>query len=240
MGSTRCTTQIIFTQNEFYTGRKATVKIICDNSQCDKPVKSFKFKLHQRYLGLNQQMNRMTQHQGYVSVVKHPGCPAKTKIEREFEVDLPANVCSDFGPGQSRTRPGASYSGKLFNIEYSLNVFVKHDSWNEFGEGNCVSLPIKVHQSPNFGPFTRVPSDKTVLPTQWNPTKGLKKKFNPDDVKYSFAYLADVIEPELKEWSNMTQPHILTQQELKDQEAENWKKVPELVREFETRMSVGN
>lgn len=89
-------------------------------------------------------------------------------------------------------------------------MFVKHDSWNEFGEGNCVSLPIKVHQAPNVGPFLRVTSDKTVLPAKWEPTKGLKKKYNPDDVKYSFAYLADVIEPELKEWNNMTQPHVLT------------------------------
>ena len=55
MGSTKCTTQIIFSQNEFYTGNKATVRIICDNSQCDKPVKSFKFKLLKRYLGLNQE-----------------------------------------------------------------------------------------------------------------------------------------------------------------------------------------
>jgi hypothetical protein len=84
-----------------------------------------------------------------------------------------------------------------------------------------------------------VARDKTVLPKKWEPTKGLKKKLNPDDVKYSFAYLADVIEPELKEWNNMTQPHILTQQELKDQEAENWKKVPELVSEFEQNMSLG-
>jgi hypothetical protein len=49
------------------------------------------------------------------------------------------------------------------------------------------------------------------VPAKWEPTKGLKKKYNPDDVKYSFAYLADIIEPELKEWNNMTQPHILTQ-----------------------------
>lgn len=182
----------------------------------------------------------MTQHQGYVSVVKLPGCPAKTKIERDFEVDLPENNCSDFAPGQIKARPGASYSGKLFNIEYSLNVFVKHDSWNEFGEGNCVSLPIKVHQTPNVGPYLRVASDKTVMPEKWEPTKGLKKKFNPDDVKYSFAYLADIIEPEQKEWSNMTQPHVLTQQEIKDQEAENWKKVPELVSEFEQNISLGS
>ena len=217
--STRCTTQIFFTQNEFYTGKKATVKLICDNSECRKAVKSFKFKVHQRYQVLNKKMNRTTQHQSYISVVKEPGCPAKTREEREFEVELPDNICSDFAPDQQKSRPGASYKGKLFQIEYSLLVFVKHDCWNELGEGNCISLPIKIHQSPNVGPFTRVPSDKTILPEDWNPTKGLKKKFNPDDVKYSLSYLTDVIEPELKEWSNTIQPRVLSQKEIKDIQA---------------------
>jgi hypothetical protein len=57
------------------------------------------------------------------------------------------------------------------------------------------------------------------LPEDWNPTKGLKKKFNPDDVKYSLSYLTDVIEPELKEWSNTIQPRVLTQKEIKDIQA---------------------
>jgi hypothetical protein len=39
-------------------------------------------------------------------------------------------------------RYGHSFSGKNILVEYHLNVFVKHDSWNEFGEGNCISVPI--------------------------------------------------------------------------------------------------
>lgn len=39
-----------------------------------------------------------------------------------------------------------SMSGRLFQIEYSLKFFVKHDSWDEFGEGTCVEMPIRIVQ----------------------------------------------------------------------------------------------
>lgn len=42
----------------------------------------------------------------------------------------------------------SSVAGKLFNIVYTLKAFVKHDAWNEWGEGNCISLPIKIMQPP--------------------------------------------------------------------------------------------
>lgn len=89
-----------------------------------------------------------------------------------------------------------------------------------------------------MGPFMRIPTDRTELPAKWEPKSFLKKKLNPDNIKYSFAYLADVIEPELKEWNNMTQPHVLTQQEIKDQESDDWKKVPQLVKEFNENIKV--
>ena len=37
-----------------------------------------------------------------------------------------------------------SISGGIFTIKYTLRVFVKHDSWNEFGEGKFFNLPIKI------------------------------------------------------------------------------------------------
>jgi len=39
-----------------------------------------------------------------------------------------------------------SVGGKLFTIEYFLLAFVKHDAWNEWGEGNAVRIPIKIMQ----------------------------------------------------------------------------------------------
>lgn len=46
-----------------------------------------------------------------------------------------------------------------FNVAYFLCVFVKHDSWNEFGEGQSVSFPIRIHQSLQPGSYNRLPID---------------------------------------------------------------------------------
>ena len=38
-----------------------------------------------------------------------------------------------------------SVKGNLFEVEYTLRAYVKHEAWNDFGEGNCVMLPIKIY-----------------------------------------------------------------------------------------------
>ena len=53
-----------------------------------------------------------------------------------------------------------SMSGRLFQIEYSLKFFVKHDSWDEFGEGTCVEMPVKIVQPA----FLRIVPDKVKDP----------------------------------------------------------------------------
>jgi len=39
-----------------------------------------------------------------------------------------------------------SFCGKLIKVEYSLKFFVKHDSWDEFGEGSCIEMPVRIYQ----------------------------------------------------------------------------------------------
>ena len=41
-----------------------------------------------------------------------------------------------------------SFFGQLVKVWYVLKVFVKHDSWNEWGEGNSVEFPIKIQRQP--------------------------------------------------------------------------------------------
>jgi hypothetical protein len=92
---------------------------------------------------------------GYLLTSKLPGCKAKERVERILAIELPP---SDIQLGRvswdvaecNKKRPfpmrvGSTYSGRLFTIEYSLLVFMKHDSWNEFGEGNCISVPLKIN-----------------------------------------------------------------------------------------------
>lgn len=41
-----------------------------------------------------------------------------------------------------------SFTGKLVRIEYTLEILVKHDAWNSWGEGKLISLPIIIMQAP--------------------------------------------------------------------------------------------
>jgi hypothetical protein len=47
-------------KNEYFTGQKAQIRIVCDNSQCDKKVKSFKFKLFKEFFGMDQSMKAVS------------------------------------------------------------------------------------------------------------------------------------------------------------------------------------
>ena len=89
MGTTECVSEIVFDRNEYYIGETARVRIVCDNSKCEKAVRGFKFKLHRRHYGKDN-AHWVTSSQTYVSFLKAPGCPAKTKVDREYEITIPA------------------------------------------------------------------------------------------------------------------------------------------------------
>ena len=38
----------------------------------------------------------------------------------------------------------SSVTGKLISVSYELIFFIKHDAWNEFGQGHMVKHPIKI------------------------------------------------------------------------------------------------
>ena len=42
-----------------------------------------------------------------------------------------------------------SFQGKLISVTYTLKVYVKHEAWNNFGEGKFIVLPIKLCSAPN-------------------------------------------------------------------------------------------
>ena len=42
----------------------------------------------------------------------------------------------------------SSFSGKIMSISYTLKVYVKHDAWNQFGEGEFVTMKIMILQPP--------------------------------------------------------------------------------------------
>ena len=42
----------------------------------------------------------------------------------------------------------ASFFGQIAKVWYVLRVIVKHDSWNEWGEGKSIDFPIKILSHP--------------------------------------------------------------------------------------------
>lgn len=42
----------------------------------------------------------------------------------------------------------SSFFGQIVKVWYVLKVFVKHDAWNEWGEGESVDFPIKIFPKP--------------------------------------------------------------------------------------------
>jgi len=41
----------------------------------------------------------------------------------------------------------SSFFGQAYKIWYTLKVFVKHDAWNDWGEGKAIEFPIKIMSS---------------------------------------------------------------------------------------------
>ena len=63
-----------------------------------------------------------------------------------------------------------STQGKLFDIQYDLKCVIKHDCWNEFGEGYKVTLPLKINAPPMFG-VPQLPPANFATPPNWQPVQ---------------------------------------------------------------------
>lgn len=59
----KSTTEVYFTQNQFYLGEQLKVTIKCDNSKCRTAIRSFKFKLY-------RQLTSMDAHSGHSKVTE--------------------------------------------------------------------------------------------------------------------------------------------------------------------------
>jgi len=44
-----------------------------------------------------------------------------------------------------------SWMGQVFQVSYSLKVYLKHDSFFERGQGTCVNLPLRIMATPQLG-----------------------------------------------------------------------------------------
>ena len=80
--------KIFFEKNEYYPGETATARIICDNSQCDKDIKEFKFEL----ISLTNGSDGKGWSASNYSILRRDtleGMPRGEQGEREFTINIP-------------------------------------------------------------------------------------------------------------------------------------------------------
>ncbi len=88
MGTSVCNSQIFFDKNQYYLGEEAKVRIVCDNSACEKDIKSFKFKLLRVHKG-HENGPYSTMHSEYLKTQKAAGLAKNEKCDRTFTMQIP-------------------------------------------------------------------------------------------------------------------------------------------------------
>ena len=94
MGTSECKSQVFFEKNQYYLGETANVRVIVDNSQCAKDIKSVKFKLLRSYKGYEGSGipgHYSTQSVSYLFSQKFEGLKAGEKAERTMSLQIPVN-----------------------------------------------------------------------------------------------------------------------------------------------------
>lgn len=55
--------------------------------------------------------------------------------------------------------------GQVFQVQYVLKVYLKHDGFFSRGQGSSVNMPIKILAIPHMDPST----EPWRVPEEWNP-----------------------------------------------------------------------
>ena len=131
IGRKPCTAQVTFDRDQYCPGEQVRVKLSCDNSRCKKDVEAFKIKLRWRIAGYaSWGTSTPTVTQDFIVYEKFADpCKKGQKFEDTLTTMIPRSV------GGIALLP-SSVTGKLISVSYELIFFIKHDAWNEFGQGH--------------------------------------------------------------------------------------------------------
>ena len=61
-----------------------------------------------------------------------------------------------------------SWMGQVFQVQYILKLFIKHEGFFESGSGAHISLPLRILATPRTDPS----SESWRVPDEWNPYLG--------------------------------------------------------------------
>ena len=148
------------------------VRIICDNSLCNRNIISFKIKLGRNYRGKDGFMFETKGEKNLISL-NEDGCKAHTKFERTYTVKVPADdEFHSYGTLKDRYQDDdftyksltASVSTRLIRVSYFLEVYPEHEV-KFFGGFKHLKIPVTILHRP-VPILTKI---KDVLPYDWNP-----------------------------------------------------------------------
>ena len=104
-----------------------------------------------------------------------------------------------------------SWLGQVFQVQYMLKVYLKHEGLLEFGAGEFATLPIRILASPKLEPST----EPWRIPADWNP--------HAPNAEATYIYLQDAsvksefvtkfLDRNWAKWYENVEPIIMTQEE---------------------------
>lgn len=184
LGSSEAKSVISLEKHRFAPGEKIKVMIDCDNTQCKKPVKSYKIKLMRKISCLSGKKGvgkPLLTNEEYIVALKYDGCLEKVRDQRTIEFDIPLTDKA-FGTVDN-LHPELRHMVKMFTdssenslykIEYCVDIFVKHQSKLEFGMGNSVNFPIEIKSESSDLAWVASKEQTWMMAqdiSQWMPTK---------------------------------------------------------------------
>lgn len=169
LGKTECHSEVILPKETYTVGETIRVTIKVDNSECKKDISGFKLKLLRNIQAtslMSEGEKTNANHQKYISVFKDSEGVASQET-KDIEIELEIPLIDDYHPETYNELPthlkenvteetfpimkafSSSFFGQIVKVWFTLKVFVKHDAWNEWGEGQSVDFPIKIMPQPS-------------------------------------------------------------------------------------------
>ena len=162
LGGSQSITNVVFDKQQYYPGEKVEVKLDCDNSKCSSAVKSFKIKLKRKIFARGSRTS--TSDESDIELLKTSKylyqykdtrvyCGPKQKVKQTLSFTIPKldpDFTNDTFKCQNEDQMSlmkamtGSFNGELFQVQYSIKIFVKHAGLITLGEGACVTLPIRI------------------------------------------------------------------------------------------------
>jgi ubiquitin-protein ligase len=171
LGGSTSVTDVVFDRNQYYAGDTCKVRIVCDNMNCSVAIKSFKIKLKRKVFASGELVSQFQDRDDqliksskylYQFKDEEAKCGPKSKVEKYLEFKLPEedyDLPSELPDGKEMNETEkallrniqATTNGHLFQVQYTVKIFVKHDAMTQFGEGECLTFPIKILEKPPLG-----------------------------------------------------------------------------------------